>query len=64
MTELVLFTLNAIVIYLLSDWIVRVIEKRRGAVMKQRQVVFFAVFLVLALTSFQLLKMLLGAPDS
>ena len=63
MTELVLFTLNAIVIYLLSDWIVRMIEKRRGAVMKQRQVVFFVVFLVLALTSFQLLKALLGPPS-
>ena len=44
MSELVLFTLNAIVIYLLSDWILRVIEKRRGAVIKQRQIVFFVIF--------------------
>jgi hypothetical protein len=48
------------VIYLVSDWIVKLIEKRRGKALKQRQVVFFAVFLVLALSSFQLLQNLLA----
>ena len=62
MSELILFTLNAIVIYLVSDWLLRLIEKRRGKVMKQRQIVFFAIFLLLALGSFQLLKSLLGMP--
>jgi len=60
MSELILFTLNAVVIYLVSDWIVKLIEKRRGKALKQRQVVFFAVFLVLALTSFQILQSLLA----
>ncbi|MCP4049000.1 MAG: hypothetical protein GY732_23755 [Gammaproteobacteria bacterium] len=60
MSELILFTLNAIVVYLLADWLVRTIEKRRGGVMKQRQVVFFAIFLVLVLTSFQFLRYLLA----
>ncbi len=60
MLNFVIFTLNAIVIYLLADWLVRMIEKRRGAVMKQRQVVFFAIILVLALASFQLLEYLLA----
>lgn len=60
MSELILFTLNAIVVYLVSDWIVREIERRRGGVMKQRQIVFFVVFLVLALVSFQLMQKLLG----
>ena len=62
MSDLILFTLNAIVIYLLSDWLVRLIEKRRGEVLKQRQVIFFAIFLTLALSSFQLMKMVLGTP--
>ena len=62
MSELILFTLNAIVIYLLSDWLVRLIEKRRGEVLKQRQVIFFAIFLTLALSSFRLMKMVLGTP--
>jgi len=60
MSELILFTLNAVVIYLVSDGLLRVIEKRRGAVLKQRQVVFFVIFLVLAMTSFGILRNLLG----
>jgi len=63
MSDLILFSLNAIVIYLLADWLVRLVEKRRGAVLKQRQVLFFVIFLVLALVSFRLLKMLLGSPE-
>jgi len=61
MFELFLFTLNAIVIYLVSDWLVRLIEKRREKVIKQRQILFFIIFLTLALISFRLLKMLLGS---
>jgi hypothetical protein len=61
MMELFLFTLNAIVVYLLSDWLVRMIEKQRGEVLKQRQAVFFVIFLVLALGSFQLLRNILGS---
>lgn len=62
MSDLIIFTLNAIVIYLLSDWIVRTIESKKGEILKQRQVVFFVIFLVLALSSFALLRILLG-PD-
>jgi hypothetical protein len=46
------------VIYLLSDWIVRLLEKRRGAALKQRQVIFFVVFLSLALITFNALQKL------
>ncbi|HET6592185.1 MAG TPA: hypothetical protein VFG48_04670 [Xanthomonadales bacterium] len=63
MSELFLFTLNAIVIYLVSDRLVRMIERRRGGVLKQRQVIFFVIFLALALVSFRLMQMLLGKPD-
>ena len=56
--EILIFTLNAIVVYLVSDWLVRLIERRQGAPVKQRQVLFFVIFLVLALVSFQLLNIL------
>lgn len=56
MTEIIIFTLNAIFIYLFADWITRRIEDMRGGVLKQRQVVFFVVFLALALVSFQILR--------
>jgi len=59
--EILLFTLVAIGIYLVSDWIVRMIEARRGEILKQRQVIFFAVFLALALVSFRVLRILLTA---
>lgn len=56
--EILIFTLNAILVYLVSDRLVRLIERRRGAPLKQRQVLFFVIFLVLALISFQLLNTL------
>lgn len=60
MMEILVFTLNAIVIYLLADWIIREIEKRRGEVLKQRQVIFFVVFLAMAIISFEVLRTLLA----
>lgn len=59
--ELLVFTLNAIFIYLFSDWILRQIELRRGGPLKQRQLVFFGIFIVLALASFELLKRTVGS---
>ena len=58
--EILLFTLNAIVVYLVSDWLVRKIEQQRGEALKQRQIVFFVIFLVLALGSFQLMNAIFG----
>jgi hypothetical protein len=57
--EILVFTLNAIFIYLFSDWILRQIERRKGQVLKQRQLVFFVIFISLALVSFEVLKQLL-----
>lgn len=59
MSEILIFTLNGIFIYLVSDWIVRKIEATQGGVMKYRQIIFFAVFLSLALATFQMLRLLL-----
>ena len=56
MSELLIFSLNAIVIYFFSDWLVKFIEQKRGQAFKQRQVVFFVIFLGLALLSFRLLQ--------
>jgi len=61
MMEIIVFTLNAILVYLLADWIIRVIEKKTGEVLKYRQVIFFAVFLSLALISFNVLRTILVA---
>lgn len=60
--QLVLFTLNALLVYLVSDWLVRWLEQKRGGAFKQRQAVFFAIFLILALVSFAFLRTLFGGP--
>lgn len=59
--EIVVFTLNAVFVYLFSDWIIRKIEKKRGAVLRYRQLVFFAVFLVLVMLTFQLMTSIFAA---
>ena len=60
MMEIIVFTLNAILIYLFADWVIRAIEKRKGEVLKHRQVIFFVVFLSLALISFNVLRTILA----
>lgn len=59
MMEIVVFTLNAIVVYLVTDWIIRAMESKKGSALKNRQVIFFVIFLSLALISFNVLKTLL-----
>jgi len=60
MSDLILFSLNAIVIYLVSDGLLRLLERRQGHVLKYRQVVFFVIFLALAMVSFSVLRWLSG----
>lgn len=57
--ELVWFTLVGIGIYLISNTILVRIEQRRGELLKNRSVVFFAIFMTLALISFELIQYLM-----
>lgn len=54
--EILVFAINAVVIYLLADWLLKQLEKRRGEVFAQRQVIFFFIFLLLALISFNVIQ--------
>ena len=56
--EIVVFTLNAMVVYLLADRLLLFIETRRGSRIKQRQLAFMGIFLILILISFKTLEML------
>lgn len=56
--ELVWFTLVGIGIYLISNGILVRIERRRGKPLENRSVVFFFIFLALALSSFELIQYL------
>jgi len=56
--ELVWFTLVGIGIYLISNGILERIENRRDKPLENRSVWFFAIFLILALSSFELIQYL------
>jgi hypothetical protein len=58
--DIALFAITGIVVYLLSDWIVKTIDKRRAEPLQNRQIIFFIVFFGLILTSFEALKFFLN----
>lgn len=57
--EIVYFTLVGIGLYFVSDWLLDRIESARGRRFENRSVIFFAIILVLAVASFQLLGYLM-----
>jgi len=56
MQEVSYFTFVAVLLYFVSDWILRQIEKRKGERLPNRSMVFFGIILVLSLISFNLLE--------
>jgi hypothetical protein len=59
--EIVYFTVIAIGLYAAADWILDRIERKRGArFTENRQLVFFAIFLGLALPTFWAIQLLQG----
>jgi hypothetical protein len=57
--EILYFTAIAIGLYAFSDWLLGRIEQARGRRFANRQLVFFAIILVLALVTFQFMGALL-----
>lgn len=56
--DIVYFTVVAIGVYFTADWLLDWLERRRGERFENRQVVFFAIILPLALASFWLVRIL------
>ena len=54
--EMLYYTVAAIFLYLVSDWILNQIENRRGERFENRSVVFFAIILVLSVALFNLIQ--------
>jgi predicted PurR-regulated permease PerM len=60
--QFVYYTLAAIVLYFLSDWILLRIEKFRGEPFKQqRSTVFLLIIMVLAVSSFKAIELLISS---
>jgi hypothetical protein len=54
--ETVYFTLVAIALYVLADWLLRRIEAYYGRTLENRSLVFFAILLFSALIIFALIR--------
>ena len=54
--EILYFTFAAIFLYLGADWILNRIEAAAGRRLEYRSIFFFAILLVMALTSFALIR--------
>jgi len=56
------YTVAAVVLYLISDWILNKIEIYYGKRLKYRSVIFFAIIMVLAVGSFSIIDRIVGEP--
>jgi hypothetical protein len=59
--EYAYFTLAAVVLYLVSDWILQAVERGRGKRFEHREVIFFCILCALAIASFALIRSLNSA---
>ncbi len=57
--QFVYYTVAGIVLYLVSDWILNEIERKRGERFEQRTLIFFCIIMVLALISFNAIEYLM-----
>lgn len=57
--EVILFTVVGIGLYFTTDWILRVVEQRRGQLLPNRSIIFFVIIMVLAITSFEFIQRVL-----
>jgi len=57
--EMVYYTVAAVVLYAVSDWILNRIEIMRGKRFENRTLIFFALILSLAMITFQVIQRLM-----
>lgn len=58
----VYFTVVAIILYVVSDWVLEQAELKAGKRFQHRSLVFFVILLSLALLSFSLIQRYTGNP--
>lgn len=54
--SIVYFTLVAIILYVVADWLLERVEIAAGRRLRHRSLVFFAILLTLALSTFSLIQ--------
>ncbi len=59
------YTITAVLLYLISDWILNRIETYYGKRFQYRSVIFFAIILVLSMSLFEMIDRVVGeAPQT
>jgi hypothetical protein len=58
--SVVYFTIVAIILYVAADWLLERVEIAAGRRLEYRSLIFFAILLTLALTSFSLIQYYAG----
>ena len=56
------YTITAVLLYLLSDWILNQIETYYGKRFEYRSVLFFVIIMILAVGSFEIIDRIVGEP--
>jgi hypothetical protein len=56
------YTITAVILYLLSDWILNKIETYYGKRFEYRSVIFFVIIMILAVGSFEMIDRIVGEP--
>ncbi len=60
--ETIYFTATAILLYVAANWVLERIEIRAGKRLEHRSILFFAILLGFALTTFALIRHYTGNP--
>ena len=58
--EIIYFTLTAVILYVAADWILKRMETAAGKRFEKRSLIFFAILMTMAVTSFALIRALTG----
>ena len=58
--EIIYFTVTAMFLYVAADWILKRMEIAAGKRFEKRSLIFFAILMTLAVTSFTLIRTLTG----
>ena len=58
--EILYFTVTAVILYLAADWILKRMETAAGKRFEKRSLIFLAILMTMAVTSFALIRTLTG----
>ena len=58
--EIIYFTVTAMFLYVAADWILKRMETAAGKRFEYRSLIFFAILMTMAVTSFALIRNLSG----